>query len=329
MKRLEGRVAIVTGAGRGLGRAHALALADGGARVVVNDLGASLAGAPPTGVGPPPTGGKPPTEAGAPLTGASPQTELSAAEAVCEEIRERGGAAVASHHDVADWVAARDLIDLALSEFGALHVLVNNAGILRDRAFANMTEEEWDAVVRVHLKGHAAPTHHALRYWRGQAKAGTPLAASVIHTTSSSGLCGNFGQANYGAAKLGIVALSRIVAIEGARYGVRSNAISPSARTRMTEVMTGTEELLGRPEDWGEFDPWAPENVSPVIAWLAEADCPANAQVFHVAGSRVRVLEIPHIAYDAVGEGRWTPAKLEDALRGHLVEPLDAATLIS
>ena len=300
MSRLAGRVAIVTGAGRGLGRAHALALAAGGARVVVNDLG--------TGPGGEGTDGGP-------------------AASVCEEIRSAGGEAVPSDHDVADWDAARELIGLAIESYGALDVLVNNAGILRDRAFANMTEEEWDAVVSVHLKGHAAPSHHAFAYWRGEAKAGRRRAASIVHTTSSSGLCGNFGQANYGAAKMGIVGLCKVLAIEGAGYGIRSNALSPSARTRMTEVMAGADELLGNPGP-GEHDPFAPEHISHLVAWLAEADCPATGQIFHAAGRHIRVLDVPVVALEAVSDDDWTPEALDTALRGRLVESLDAHALI-
>ena len=249
------------------------------------------------------------------------------ADAVCREIVGSGGAAVPSTHDVADWDAAGDLIGLAIAEFGSLDVLVNNAGILRDRAFANMTEAEWDAVVAVHLKGHAAPSHHAIAYWRTEAKSGRGRRASIIHTTSSSGLCGQFGQANYGAAKMGIVGLSKVIAIEGAAYGVRSNAISPSARTRMTEMLAGAEHLLGQP-DPGGYDPFAPEHVAPLVAWLAEADCPSTGQVFHVSGRRIRVLEVPTVAYDAHADADWTPATIDRALRDRMASPLDAADLI-
>lgn len=300
MSRLAGRIAIVTGAGRGLGRTHALALAAGGARVVVNDLGGAL-----TGDG----------------------TDSGPAETVCEEIRAAGGEAVASGHDVSNWNEAAELVQLALDSFGGLDVLVNNAGILRDRAFANMTESEWDAVIAVHLKGHAAPSHHAFAYWRAEAKAGRTRAASIVHTTSSSGLCGNFGQANYGAAKLGIVGLCKVISIEGLGYGVRSNALSPSARTRMTTGIPGSDDMLGNPAA-GEYDPFAPEHISPLVAWLAEADCPANGQVFHAAGRRVRVLEVPTIAYDAHSDEDWTPAAIDRALRDRLVDPLDVLGLI-
>ncbi|WP_419860346.1 SDR family NAD(P)-dependent oxidoreductase [Candidatus Palauibacter sp.] len=289
----------MTGAGRGIGRAHALALAAGGASVVVNDLG--------TGVG-------------------GDGADAGPAESVCDEIRAGGGRAVASRHDVSDWTAARDLIALAVKSFGGLDILVNNAGILRDRAFFNMSEDEWDAVVAVHLKGHAAPSRHALAWWRAEAKAGRPRAASVIHTTSSSGLCGNFGQANYGAAKMGIVGLSKVLSIEGAPYGVRSNVISPSARTRMIAGMTGADRL-DETDETG-YDPFGPEHVGYLAAWLAEADCPARDQIFHVSGRRIRVLEVPRIASEARSERDFTPSALDDALADRFVAPLGAFDLI-
>ena len=283
-QRLVGRVAIVTGAGRGLGRAHALKLASEGAKVVVNDLGTGTDGTP---------------------------DQTSPGDAVVEEIRRAGGEAVASRHDCSDWQQAGAMIEQAIDAFGDLHVLVNNAGILRDRAFANMTEAEWDAVIRVHLKGHAAPSHHALAYWRGQSKAGGEVRASIVHTSSIAGYLGNFGQANYSAAKLAVVALSRVLQIEGERYGVRSNVVSPSARTRM---MGGEAPLPGR------FDPRDPANVSPLVAWLATADCPANGQYFQVYGSRLLVLTLPQIAHDLNHpRGRWTLEDLDRELPARLI----------
>jgi NAD(P)-dependent dehydrogenase (short-subunit alcohol dehydrogenase family) len=282
--RLAGRVAIVTGAGRGLGRAHALRLAQEGAKVVVNDLGTATDGT---------------------REGVSPGEE------VVEEIRRAGGEAVASGHDCADWQEAGAMVQLAVERFGGLHVLVNNAGILRDRAFANMSEAEWDAVIRVHLKGHAAPSHHALAHWRERSKAGESVKASVIHTSSIAAYLGNFGQANYSAAKLAVVALSRVIQIEGARYGVRSNAVSPSARTRM---------MGGEPPPPGTFDMRDPANVSPIVAWLAAADCPANGQYFQVYGSRLLVLTLPQIAHDLNNPGgRWTLEDLDRELPSRLV----------
>jgi NAD(P)-dependent dehydrogenase (short-subunit alcohol dehydrogenase family) len=181
--------------------------------------------------------------------------------------------------------------------------------------------------VAVHLKGHAAASRHAFGYWRAESKAGRRRAASIVHTTSSSGLCGNFGQANYGAAKMGVVGLCKVLAIEGAAYGIRSNALSPSARTRMTTVQAGAAEMLGTPEP-GEFDTYAPEHIAPLIAWLAEEGCPATGQVFHAAGRRVRVLDIPTVTHDAHSDEDWTPAAIDAALRDHLVTPLDAWALI-
>ncbi len=280
---LDGRVAIVTGAGRGLGRAYALALAAEGAAVVVNDLGGSLHGE-----------GEDP----------APAQETAAA------IRDAGGRAVASRHDVADWDAAEALVAVAVAEYGGLDILVNNAGILRDRLFANMSEAEWDAVVRVHLKGHAAPARHAMSFWREAAKAGQRVAASVVNTTSLAGLIGNFGQANYAAAKLGIVGLSHTLAREGAKYGVRSNAVSPSARTRI--------ETSLQPPGPGVFDTFDPANVAPLVCWLARADCPATGQVFHAYGDRIEVIAPATVATDLRSDGGWTPDAIDRALRGNL-----------
>jgi NAD(P)-dependent dehydrogenase (short-subunit alcohol dehydrogenase family) len=283
---LAGRVAIVTGAGRGLGRAHALALAAEGASVIVNDLGGDLQGH---------------------------GTDLTPAQDVVREIAAAGGKAAVSGHDVADWQGAASLIDAAVKTFGDFHVLVNNAGILRDRTLANMSEDEWDAVIRVHLKGHAATTRHAMAWWRDRNKAGHPVAGSIVHTTSLAGLVGNFGQAAYASAKLGIVGLSRVAALEGAKYGVRSNALSPSARTRI--------ETSLKPPPAGVFDVFDPANVSPLVAWLARADCPATNQVFQAYGNRVEVIGQSAIAVDVRTEGRWTVEALDRALRNKLPKP--------
>src|ERR671914_174801 len=233
----EGRVAIVTGAGRGIGREHALSLARQGARVVVNDLGAEVDG----------TGGS---------TGPAGE--------VVEEIRGMGGEAVANADNVADWEGSQRLINSAVEAFGDLHVLVNNAGILCDRVLVNMTEEEWDAVIHVHLKGHFCPTRFAAGYWREQTKAGKEVKASIINTSSTSGLLGNPGQSNYGAAKAGIAAFSMICAQELARYGVRSNCVVPAARTRLTEATPGLADMVAAPDD-DRFDLWDPANVAPVV----------------------------------------------------------------
>ena len=283
MPKLAGRVAVVTGAGRGLGRAYAIALAAHGAAVVVNDLGADLHGA-----------------------GRDP----SPAQSVVAEILETGGEAVVSGHDVAEWSEAKALVTMAVDTFGRMDILVNNAGILRDRLFANMAEDEWDAVIRVHLKGHAAPSRHAMEYWRAEAKAGRPVAASIVHTTSLAGLLGSFGQANYAAAKLAVVGMSRTLALEGAKYGVRSNAVSPSARTRI-------ETSLKMPSE-GTFDVFAPDNVAPLICWLALADCPANGQVFQAYGNRIEVIAPSEIAVDLRTEGRWSMDDIATAMEGRL-----------
>jgi NAD(P)-dependent dehydrogenase (short-subunit alcohol dehydrogenase family) len=278
-----------------LGRAHALYLASQGARVLVNDLGGSVHG-----------------------EGADP----TAAQNVAEEIRQAGGAAAASSHDVADWHQAQDMINQAVRTFGGLHVLVNNAGILRDRTLVNMTEDEWDSVVRVHLKGHAAPTKFAMTYWRNQSKGGRAVKASVIHTSSIAGLSGNFGQANYSSAKLGVVALSRVVALEGARIGVRSNVVSPSGRTRLALSTPTTAQLAMPPSDNDTFDFLDPANVSPLIGWLAEESCPANCQVFHLGGNRLIVMKLPEIVYDLRANGRWTAEALDSELSSRLVDQI-------
>jgi NAD(P)-dependent dehydrogenase (short-subunit alcohol dehydrogenase family) len=197
--------------------------------------------------------------------------------------------------------------------FGDFHVLVNNAGILRDRTLANMEESEWDAVIRVHLKGHAATSRHAMAWWRERAKAGKPPLASMIHTTSIAGFAGNFGQAAYSAAKAGIIALSQVAALEGRRYGVRSNAVSPSARTRL--------DPSAQPAPDGSFDTFDPANVSPLVAWLAEAGCPATGQVFQAYGSRIKLLTMATIVEDLRAGGRWAPEQVDRALAGRLVEP--------
>lgn len=292
MGRLTGRVAIVTGAGRGLGRSHALELASHGAKVVVNDLGAGLHG-----------------EA----------EESTPAGEVVAEIRAAGGEAVVSAHDVSNWDQANELVRLAVETFGDLHVLVNNAGILRDRTLANMSEDEWDAVLRVHLKGHAATSRHAMAYWREQAKEGNLADRSVVHTSSVSGYRANFGQANYGAAKLGIVGLSGVVALEGARYGIRSNVVAPSARTRMA---LSVEPELDAPADPNEFDSLHPGNVSPLVAWLAAPECPATAQLFHLGGSRLTVFSLPPVIDRIETTERWTLEGLDEMLSSRLVAPM-------
>ncbi len=284
MGALDGRVAVITGAGRGIGREHALLFAAEGAAVVVNDRGTAADG----------QGG-----------------DRSAAAAVVEEITATGGAAVANDDDVADWDGGRRLVDRALEAFGRLDVLVNNAGILRDRALVNMTEHEWDAVQRVHLKGHFVPTRWAAVHWRGRARAGEEVSASVVHTSSTSGLVGNYGQTNYGAAKAGIAAFSSICAQELARYGVRSNCIVPAARTRLTEATPGLRDVVAPPVDGKGFDVWDPANVAPLAGYLATGGCPFNGATFFVRGGEVRLFDPWRLADGIERDHRWDIAGLE------------------
>jgi NAD(P)-dependent dehydrogenase (short-subunit alcohol dehydrogenase family) len=259
MPDLNGKVAIVTGAGRGIGREHALALARAGAKIVVNDLGASLAG-----------------------EGA----DEGPAHEVVREIDALGGEAVANGENVADFSGAKRMVDAALGAFGRLDILVNNAGILRDRMLVNMEEHEWDAVIETHLKGHFAPTRHAAAYWRERAKAGEELRARLINTSSPSGVFGNVGQANYGAAKAGIVGLTLIAAQELQRYGVTVNALAPNARTRMTEAAFGEIPTPGE-----GFDPADPANNSPIVVALCADEAQSiTGQVFFVYGGVVNML---------------------------------------
>jgi NAD(P)-dependent dehydrogenase (short-subunit alcohol dehydrogenase family) len=284
MGALDGRVAIVTGAGRGLGREHALLFAAEGAQVVVNDLGGG-----PDGSG----------------------SDASAAQQVVAEIRAAGGQAIANSDDVTSGDGADGLIRQAIDEFGALHVLVNNAGILRDRTIINMTDGEWDDVIRVHLRGHFMPLRAAARYWREQSKAGHALRPSVINTTSTSGLYNNPGQANYGAAKTGIATLTIIAQRELQRYGVKVNAIAPAARTRLTLATPGiSDSILHAPAEG--FDAMDPANVAPFVAYLATADCPIHGRVFFVAGGGIHLFQ-PFAIIDGISkDGRWTVAELQE-----------------
>jgi len=284
MGALDGRIAIITGAGRGIGREHALLFASEGAKVVVNDLGGALDGS---------------AEDGTP------------AEQVAAEIVAMGGEAVANHDNVADWAGAKNMIDQAVDTFGDLHVLVNNAGNLRDRVLVNMSEDDWDAVMHVHLKGHFAPLHHAANYWRDQTKAGKDVKASIINTSSTSGLLGNPGQGNYGAAKAGIAALTIIAATELGRYGIRVNALAPNARTRMTESAPGLVDLVKEPEDAGTFDAWDPANISPLVGYLATETCPSTGKVFFVLGGTVRNFQGWTLMESIEKDDRWTVAELQ------------------
>jgi NAD(P)-dependent dehydrogenase (short-subunit alcohol dehydrogenase family) len=267
----SGRVVVVTGAGRGIGRAHALAFAAEGARVLVNDL------------------------------------EDDPAQAVVDEIRAAGGEAVVSSGDVADWQDARRLIDTAVETFGTLDVLVNNAGFLRDRMLANLSESEWDSVVRVHLKGHFAPMRHAIEYWRARSKSGEAVDARIVNTSSGAGLQGSIGQGNYAAAKAGIAALTINAAAEFARYGVTVNAIAPAARTRMTEGAFA--DAMAKPATG--FDAMAPENVAPLVVWLGSAESrDVSGRVFEVEGGKIGLADGWRHG-DPIDKGaRWEPAEL-------------------
>ncbi|MER7311810.1 MULTISPECIES: SDR family oxidoreductase [Streptomyces] len=285
-----GRVVAVTGAGRGLGRAHALAFAAEGARVVVNDLG----------VGPDGSG---------PATGP--------AKRVVEEIRAAGGEAVAHHGDIATTEGAGSLVATALDVFGRFDTLVNNAGFLRDRMLVNLDEDDWDAVTRVHLKGHFLPLKHAAAHWRAEAKAGRTPEARVVNTSSGAGLLGSVGQGNYAAAKAGIVGLTLVAAAEMGRYGIQVNAIAPAARTRMTEDTFAA--TMAAPGEEGAFDAMAPENVSPLVVWLGSAaSTGVTGRVFEAEAGRITVMEGWRPGPGVDKGARWTPAEAGAAATGLL-----------
>ena len=284
---VDGRVVIVTGAGRGIGRAHALAFAAEGAKVVVNDIGAGVDGS---------------------ATGESP------AERVVAEIVAAGGEAVVNGDDVADWAGAENLITTAIGTYGRLDVLVNNAGFLRDRMLVGMSEQEWDAVVRVHLKGHFATLRHAAAYWRAEAKAGNPVDARIVNTSSGAGLQGSIGQGNYAAAKAGIAEMTIQAAAELKNYGVTVNAIAPAARTRMTVGAGGAmAEAMAAPEDG--FDAMAPENISPLVVWLGSVESKdVTGRVFEVEGGQITVAEGWRHGPTQDKGARWEPKEIGPVL---------------
>lgn len=279
MGALEGKVAVITGAGRGIGREHALLFAREGAAVVVNDLGGDNTG-----------------------TGA----DAGPAQEVVNEITAAGGRAVADTGDIATWDGAKDLVGLAISEFGTLDVVVNNAGILRDGFIAGLEESQWDAVIAVHLKGHFNVLRHAASYWKEQAKAGNRPNAAVVNTASASGVTvPNAGQANYGAAKAGIAALTLVAADELERYGVRVNAIAPMARTRLTLATPGMGAIFAAEVPEGEFDAFSPANISPLVAYLASDKCAITGKVFAVQGGAISELAGWHDVKTIETEGPW------------------------
>jgi NAD(P)-dependent dehydrogenase (short-subunit alcohol dehydrogenase family) len=282
----DGKVAIVTGAGRGIGRAEALLLASEGASVVVNDLGGDFTGE-----------GK----------------DDRPAQQVVDEIQAAGGTGVANYDNVADWNAAKNMIDQAISAFGGLDILVNNAGILRDKMSFNMEESDWDAVINVHLKGHFCPSRFAAAYWRQRSKeTGDPANAKIINTSSESGLYGNAGQLNYAAAKAGIAAMTIVLARELERIGVRVNAIAPVARTRLTETVAGAADLMEARE--GDFDRFAPENVAVVVGWLAsDLSAGVSGQVVKVQGGLVQIVQGWRPVSEAKADKPWTIDQIDSA----------------
>lgn len=281
----EGRVVIVTGAGQGIGRAHALAFAADGAEVVVNDYAADSAAA------------------------------------VVDEIRAAGGDAVVAAGDVADWATGEEIVATAVREFGRLDALVNNAGFLRDRMLVSLSEDEWDAVVRVHLKGHFVMLRHAAAYWRAQAKAGATLQARIVNTSSGAGIFGSVGQGNYAAAKAAIAELTIQAAAELGGYGITVNGIAPAARTQMTlGAGDAMAEQMAAPAD-GSFDTMDPANISPLVVWLASADsADVTGRMFEVEGGTVTVLDGWQRAASKDKGARWEPAELGDVVRGLIAE---------
>jgi NAD(P)-dependent dehydrogenase (short-subunit alcohol dehydrogenase family) len=290
---LEGKVAIVTGAGRGIGREEALLMAQHGAKVVVNDLGAHFDG-----------------------TGAS----TSPAQEVVNEIKKMGGEAVANGDSVSDFKAAKRIVDCAVDTFGKLNVVVNNAGILRDRMIFNMSEEDWDAVISVHLKGTFNMSRHACEYWREEHKKGAVHHGRIINTSSDSGLLGNVGQTNYGAAKAAVALLAITMDREMAKYDVTCNAIAPVARTRLTvEATPSTAALMGGEVKEGEFDVFSPRNVAPLVVWLASDDAKdTHGEVFRVGGGTVWLMKGWHSAGKVQQHASWEPAALGARLKAEL-----------
>lgn len=290
----DDRVVIVTGAGRGLGRAHALAFAAEGASVIVNDLGVAQDGSDPSD---------------------------TPANQVVEEIKAAGGRAVSSNHDVADWNSAAEMIQLAIDTFGGLDVVVNNAGIVRDRMFVNSEQAEWEAVLRVHVMGHAAPARHAASYWRSRSKAGEPVSGRIINTSSGAGLMGSIAQAAYSAAKGAIASLTLVQAAELGRIGVTANAIAPAARTRMTE--DAFKDMMAEVGE-GTFDAMDPANVSPLLVWLGSQDsADVTGRVFEVEGGIIGIAEGFRHGPRFDKGARWEPSEVGSVVRDLLAEAIE------
>ena len=275
----DGRVVIITGAGRGLGREHALAFAAEGAKVVVNDVGASLQG---------------------------DGNDMSPAQEAVDLIRANGGEAITNGDDIADWEGAGRLVQSAIDTFGGLDTVVTNAGIVRDRMFVNMSVDEWDAVIRVHLRGTFCPVKHAVDYWRAESKAGRPREGRVVTTSSGAGLHGSIAQTNYSAAKAGIATFTINIAAELGRIGVNANSIAPSARSRMTEEAFA--EMMAKPESG--FDSMDPANISPLVVWLGSGDCNVSGRVFECAGGLISLADGWQVGAEFDKGAKWDPSEI-------------------
>lgn len=285
---LDGRVAIITGAGGGLGAAHARVLAAEGCAVVVNDI------------------------------------NREAAQQVVDEIVANGGKAAVNTSDITNYTDSENAVNEAVEHFGDLHIVINNAGVNRDRMFASMTEAEWDTIMAVHLKGHFCISSHAVRRWREQSKAGQTVDARIINTTSGAGLQGSIGQSNYAAAKAGIAALTLNQAAELGRYGITANALAPAARTGMTTAVESMAQRMAKPED-GSFDYWAPENVSPLVAWLASSlSAHVTGRIFEAEGGRISIADGWRSTRGVDKGGQWKPAEITAAMEELLAREVPA-----
>jgi NAD(P)-dependent dehydrogenase (short-subunit alcohol dehydrogenase family) len=285
---LDGRVAVITGAGRGIGREHALLFAKEGAGLIINDLGGANDGS---------------------------GNDATPAQQVVDEIKALGGTAFANTDNISTWAGAKALIDQAVEEFGRLDAVVNNAGILRDGFIPGLSEQAWDDVIQVHLKGHFAVLRHAAEYWKTQSKAGETVKGSVVNTASASGtIMPNAGQINYGAAKAGIAAMTLVAAMELERYGVRVNAIAPIARTRLTLATPGFDEIFKAPEDPNAFDPFDPAHISPLVAYLSSESCTLTGKVYDVRGDSIAEIAGWHPVHTTETDKPWTIAEIEQRL---------------